>query len=335
MEKTFTLVRADFEPNIVKNTYIANQFVLSKYNECKTEHLMGIKPAYRINDEINSRMMATVNNPGGVNTYSIGNTDNADICFHLTNLSETTLVVILSKDNRQVANIVLRPSQYYCMDNQNMKENSYFGIKRKVINATEVTISSAGLNFIGNNYTFNIIAEKTSSNTLSGAKFTAVDFITIESKNNTNRRGTVFYNKSLLSEGSSNFNNISNSLINSSTHTEEFCHGISSEKLQDVSIDLDCDHTVNFTTIICINPTIRFMKWEFMGTTTQRYIIEQFISNYIPKKFEYEKECVICLASSPNITAATCGHTCMCKQCSFSVFNCPLCRKTITARVEI
>ncbi|CAN5799512.1 hypothetical protein BH23THE1_BH23THE1_34120 [soil metagenome] len=40
-----------------------------------------------------------------------------------------------------------------------------------------------------------------------------------------------------------------------------------------------------------------------------------------------EKECVICLAESPDYVITTCGHKCMCYKCGQKINKCPICQK--------
>lgn len=50
-----------------------------------------------------------------------------------------------------------------------------------------------------------------------------------------------------------------------------------------------------------------------------------------------ERLCVICLSSERRIAFTSCGHLCMCRNCSnnSSITSCPICRNSETHRIEI
>ncbi len=169
-----------------KTTYLANQFVLSKPGagvDGSARHFLGIKPDYRTNPTKAMVAMATDND----RQFAIGNADGEEICFHITNLSSISLIVVMEHASRTKSNIHLRPGQYYCMDNYNITDKSHFGIKKKVkSDGTSLTVKETRDNRTSeqesNTFTFTVLVECDSTlaeNPIIGAAFTATDFITV------------------------------------------------------------------------------------------------------------------------------------------------------------
>ena len=47
------------------------------------------------------------------------------------------------------------------------------------------------------------------------------------------------------------------------------------------------------------------------------------------------EECCVCMESEPNMVLYKCGHQCLHRECGASLIRCPLCRSTITAKIDV
>jgi hypothetical protein len=69
---------------------------------------------------------------------------------------------------------------------------------------------------------------------------------------------------------------------------------------------------------------------EYLETLKQNQMVE-----FLKKKPYKSDECCICLNDLPNIIFYQCGHQCVHQECGNDLDKCPLCRKKVSAKLNI
>jgi hypothetical protein len=124
-------------------------------------------------------------------------------------------------------------------------------------------------------------------------------------------------------------------LIDQSAHSREVLTGVSNETLQYSTVEFEFDG-LELELVMCINDKIKFNKFDSLTEEQQQELIDDSIAqNYRSVKQYKSDNCVACLDGECDEMLAPCGHVCLCQECATRVHKCPLCRKFISARIDL